>query len=392
MDSECPDSCVTSSRELDHANNFSRLKRIVHGMNLSIAQSRVAAVLLLAAVIPASPLHQDLPVHGPRVDAGRHLMPLRGGVANPAAQEHDSEGRAGTADLGALVRGPYDPEEHPNPLGDSRYAECLPGTVNLRRNARCGALTPVSSTTLSDVSSDVPLPEEAQRQIRQLFKEHEAMHGPLPLDQYVGQTFPVLERVLDQSEYRTYWRPGIVNKRLWAAAETGDDEEIEFLHQYLDADVNAVDLNIRNYTALFWAAMNGHHSTVDLLLKLGADITATDTHGSTPLHYAADRGWPLVVEALCAAGCGPWRRNSFGRTALEWALDFVAPYDASRTPIEDKLRLRAARLRPVSVPENLRRGDEDTALVVLSVRMRVRMRARTRAHAQAHHMRPQTIR
>ena len=99
-------------------------------MKRSIARSRVAAVLLLAAVTPASPLHLDLPVHGPRVDAGRHLMPLRGGVANPAAQEHDSESRAGTADLGTLVRGPYDPGEQPNPLGDSRYAECLPGTVN----------------------------------------------------------------------------------------------------------------------------------------------------------------------------------------------------------------------------------------------------------------------
>ena len=54
---------------------------------------------------------------------------------------------------------------------------------------------------------------------------------------------------------------GIVNKRLWAAAETGDNEEIVFLCRYLGADVNTVDLNIYNYTALFWAAMNGHNSS-----------------------------------------------------------------------------------------------------------------------------------
>ncbi len=221
--------------------------------------------------------------------------------------------------ISSLVRGPYDPESEPNQLDDS-------------------------STTLSDASSDPLFPEAEQRQFRQMLKQHDADHGPPQADRYVGTTYPVLERVLHKSDYKTYWRPGIINKRLWAAAETGDDQEIMFVVHCLEADVNTVDLNIYNYTALFWASMNGHDKTVELLIRLGAWVNATDIYGSNALHYATDRGWPKVVEALGKAGIHSWHRNEFGRTALDWAMDFICSYNASRTPIEDKFRFVANRV------------------------------------------------
>jgi len=243
-------------------------------------------------------------------------LALRGGADLPA---HDGDTETAEYNVSWFVHGPYDAQPEPNPLGDS-------------------------STTLSDVSEDPLFPEENQRKMRQMIKQFDAEHGAPDIDPYVGKTFPVLERVLDRSEYMHYWRPGIVNKRLWAAAETGDDEDIEFLVQFLEADVNTVDLNIYNYTALFLAAMNGHTQTVELLIRLGANINATDMHGSTALHYAADRGWPLVVETLHTAGIHTWQRNHLGRTALDWAMDFVSSYNASRTPIEDKMRLFTNRM------------------------------------------------
>jgi hypothetical protein len=56
------------------------------------------------------------------------------------------------------------------------------------------------------------------------------------------------ERALHSTQYDTFKRPGIINKQMWAACETGDDEELEAILKHLKADVNAVDENIYNYT------------------------------------------------------------------------------------------------------------------------------------------------
>ena len=208
------------------------------------------------------------------------------GVVN--ASENDNR-----VDMSAYVRSPYSPEPQPNPLGDS-------------------------STTLSDVSSDPLYTEEQQRELRQRLKEADARYRVPDTALYACTTYPILERVLHKSEYRPFWRAGIVNKRLWAAAEEGHDEEIAFVVKYLEANVNAVDLNMHNYTALMRAAMNGHSLTVELLVRLGADVNASDEDGATALHFAADRGWPKVVAALARLGADTWRRNCWRRTALDW--------------------------------------------------------------------------
>ena len=50
------------------------------------------------------------------------------------------------------------------------------------------------------------------------------------------------------------------------------------------------------------------------------------------------------MEALAEAGIHAWHRNELGRTALDWAMDFVCSYNASRTPTEDKFRLVTNRI------------------------------------------------
>lgn len=344
--------------------NASALQRRSAGHSMHHAVVLSARIVLMAAAAPASCMSSGVPrayfVQGcgvgvwhlsrgsARIPILRHLsqgfiLTLRGGDSATSSEHsktmaegpepsgkvttsgpgqcvaRDHEPWSEMLNVSALIHGPYDPEPEPNPLGDS-------------------------SSTLSDVSSDPFFPEAEQRQLRQMLKQHDAHHGPPEIDRYVGVTYPVLERILHKSGYRSYWRPGIINKRLWAAAETGDDQDIMFAVAYLNADVNAVDLNIYNYTALFWAAMNGHHTTAELLIRLGARVNATDIYGSSALHYATDRGWPKVVEVLADCGIHAWHRNSFGRTALDWAMEFVCTYDAARTPIEDKFRLVTNRI------------------------------------------------
>eukprot|EP00960_Hanusia_phi_P016787 494482-Hanusia_phi.AAC.2 len=146
-------------------------------------------------------------------------------------------------------------------------------------------------------------------------------------------------RYLEDSSYHEWWRPGIINKMLWAACETGDNYEIDFLVRYAHADVNAVDQNINNLSALMRSVMNGREETVRCLIDRGADVNATDVHGSTALHYAALFGWPRIVEVLLEARIDRWKKNDMNKTALDSALEDVkvVPYDANRTPEEDDL-------------------------------------------------------
>ncbi len=59
-------------------------------------------------------------------------------------------------------------------------------------------------------------------------------------------------------------------------------------------DVDAVDRNKRS--PLHWAASQGYHEYVRLLLKQGASPALVDVEGKTPLHWAASS------EAAAAAG------------------------------------------------------------------------------------------
>ena len=60
-------------------------------------------------------------------------------------------------------------------------------------------------------------------------------------------------------------------------------------------------LLLQDENALLKAARGGYETEVRQLVACGSDMTITDRHGRTPLHYAADRGHAAVVEQLLAA-------------------------------------------------------------------------------------------
>ncbi len=51
-------------------------------------------------------------------------------------------------------------------------------------------------------------------------------------------------------------------------------------------------------TALHWAVERGHISTIETLLRYGAEVTNDSKFGKTPIEVASDSGRPDIIEML----------------------------------------------------------------------------------------------
>ncbi|MDR8415018.1 ankyrin repeat domain-containing protein [Nonomuraea sp. 3-1Str] len=87
------------------------------------------------------------------------------------------------------------------------------------------------------------------------------------------------------------------------------------------ADVNGREGG--GWTALLWAAANGHADTAGLLLEAGAEVDAANDDGDTPLTLAARRGALGVVQVLLSGGADPQKSDGDGDTPLDVAADWV---------------------------------------------------------------------
>lgn len=98
------------------------------------------------------------------------------------------------------------------------------------------------------------------------------------------------------------------NKGLITGAHDG---KIDLVQNAIADGANINDNSeLDNFTALHYAAQNGHSEIVDLLLMLGANVNATTSYGNTPLHQACIGDHVECVKLLLNAGA---RRDVINR-------------------------------------------------------------------------------
>jgi Ca2+-binding EF-hand superfamily protein len=107
-------------------------------------------------------------------------------------------------------------------------------------------------------------------------------------------------------------------------------EDVELVKIFIENDRKsalAVDVDGNNWSALHYAAYKGNMVIIDLLLKAGALINKTNTHGFTPLFYAAQCAHVDVCAFLLEAGADPTiegEEEGSRMTAIEHAVDTSA--------------------------------------------------------------------
>jgi ankyrin repeat protein len=107
-----------------------------------------------------------------------------------------------------------------------------------------------------------------------------------------------------------------------AAAAAGPPENVITLLE-AGADLSAGDRY--GSTPLHWAAVAGTHENVLALLEAGADVNARNAIGVTPLHWAAVAETPENILTLLEAGADVNARNAIGVTPLRVAAKYGPP-------------------------------------------------------------------
>ena len=121
---------------------------------------------------------------------------------------------------------------------------------------------------------------------------------------------------------------------MWAACN-GHKDVCELLISK-GADVNAKEDKL-GATPLMYSAVNGHKDVCELLISKGADVNARDKDGWTPLMAAAKNGHKDVCELLISKGADINARDKDGKTALKYAIE------NKKNDVADFLRSKGAK-------------------------------------------------
>lgn len=101
------------------------------------------------------------------------------------------------------------------------------------------------------------------------------------------------------------------------AAKNGHHAAVSLL---LDSHCQPDIADVGGRTPLFWAAMNGHETVVRLLLDNGVQLEQTDKQGRTPLWIAVVYGHESIVHLLLHKGANIETADEDGRAILSMAI------------------------------------------------------------------------
>lgn len=92
-------------------------------------------------------------------------------------------------------------------------------------------------------------------------------------------------------------------RSIFVACSAGDVADVKrHIRWSLGGKINSHDKQCSGFTPLHWAAEYGRVEVVDLLLRSGADINATENHGETPLQIAVRGDQFQVIKLLIERG------------------------------------------------------------------------------------------
>ncbi|MFI6927421.1 ankyrin repeat domain-containing protein [Nonomuraea spiralis] len=100
-------------------------------------------------------------------------------------------------------------------------------------------------------------------------------------------------------------------------------DRVEVAEVLLAAGAEANGREAGGWSALLWAAANGHAATASVLIEAGAEVDAANEDGDTPLTLAARRGALGVVQTLLEAGADHEKFDGDGDSPLDIAADWV---------------------------------------------------------------------
>ncbi|KAL7815134.1 ankyrin [Trichoderma gracile] len=92
------------------------------------------------------------------------------------------------------------------------------------------------------------------------------------------------------------------------------------------------------WSAIHWAAEEGHDAVIATLLDHGADVNAVSSYGTSPLHCAANGGDVGIVSFLLQKGADPLKSTCHGWTALHHAAFMGHSHVVQRLLDDDRVR------------------------------------------------------
>lgn len=122
---------------------------------------------------------------------------------------------------------------------------------------------------------------------------------------------PAASQTLEEMEFE---------RGIWSAAQYGDFSKVKKLVEIGKNEINQRDS--AGYTALHYAARNGHLDVCKYLVMKGAEIDAVTKSGqATALHRACSAGKTEIVKFLLSKKAQVGMRDSDGKTALHRAVE-----------------------------------------------------------------------